>query len=141
MLSVKSVTLSSSFVCKAGEVIFIICCGFCLSQVMVQHLQRQLAQRDAELEQMATLKKREAELRQQVDQLQDKLREAKRTQAPVCVTLCVRVCMCERDRVHVFVRACVYVSVCGHCMHVCVNSILKTLFYKDCSLGSVKTNN
>ena len=87
---------------------------------MVQHLQRQLAQRDAELEQMATLKKREAELRQQVDQLQDKLREAKRTQAPVCVTLCVRVCMCERDRVHVFVHACVYVCICVWALHACI---------------------
>ena len=137
--------MSSSVVRKADEVIFIICCGFCLCQVMVQHLQRQLAQRDAELEQMAALKKREAELRQQVDQLQDKLREAKRTQAPVCVTLCVHVCMC--DRVHVFVCAymcvcvCVCVCACVHCMQVCVNSNLKTLFYKDCSLGLVKTNN
>ena len=84
----------------------------------MQHLQRQLAQRDAELEQMAALKKREAELRQQVDQLQDKLREAKRTQAPVCVTLCVHVCMCERDRVHVFVCACVYLCVGIACMYM-----------------------
>ena len=66
---------------------------FPLCQVMVQHLQRQLAQREAELEQMAALKKREAELKQQVDQLQDKLREAKRTQAPVCVIVCVCVCV------------------------------------------------
>jgi hypothetical protein len=51
---------------------------------MVQHLQRQLAQRDAELEQMAGLKKRESELKEQVETLQEKLREAKRSQAPVC---------------------------------------------------------
>ncbi|KAK7497270.1 hypothetical protein BaRGS_00011564 [Batillaria attramentaria] len=51
-------------------------------EVMVQHLQRQLAQREAEVEQMAGLKKREAELKDQVETLQEKLREAKRTQAP-----------------------------------------------------------
>ncbi|XP_070189405.1 centrosomal protein of 162 kDa-like [Littorina saxatilis] len=51
-------------------------------EVMVQHLQRQLAQREAELEQTTALKKREAELKEQVDSLQEKLREARRSQAP-----------------------------------------------------------
>ncbi|XP_076466484.1 centrosomal protein of 162 kDa-like [Babylonia areolata] len=51
-------------------------------EVMVQHLQRQLASKEAEVEQAGALKKAEAELRQKVEDLQDKLREAKRTQAP-----------------------------------------------------------
>lgn len=52
-------------------------------QVMLQHLQRQLAQREVEVEQMAALKKQETELKAQVEMLQEKLREAKRTQTPV----------------------------------------------------------
>lgn len=52
-------------------------------QVMVQHLQRQLAQREAEVDQMSGLQKRDADLQHQVETLQEKLREAKRTQAPV----------------------------------------------------------
>ena len=61
----------------------------------MQHLQRQLAQREAEVEQMAALKKQEGELKQQVEQLQEKLREAKRAHAPVsfCVSGWVRACL------------------------------------------------
>lgn len=51
-------------------------------EVMVQHLQRQLAQREAEVDQLSGLKKREVDLKEQVETLKEKLREAKRTQAP-----------------------------------------------------------
>ena len=70
----------------------------------------------------------------------------------VRVGMCVRACMCVHI-VYVFV----YLAVCmclQICMHECVKSVcvcarkrereslnskLKTLFYKDCSLRSVKT--
>ncbi|KAL8611463.1 hypothetical protein ACOMHN_014518 [Nucella lapillus] len=51
-------------------------------EVMVQHLQRQLAVMEEEVEEMGGVKKREGELRQRAEDLQEKLREAKRTQAP-----------------------------------------------------------
>lgn len=54
---------------------------------MVQHLQKQLALREAELEQMVSLKKHETELKAEVEKLGEKLREAKRTQTPVRKTI------------------------------------------------------
>ncbi|BFZ09746.1 hypothetical protein BsWGS_12785 [Bradybaena similaris] len=51
-------------------------------EVMIRHLQAQLKKSMSEVEQLSLVKAKEPQLQKQVDELQEKLREAKRVQAP-----------------------------------------------------------
>lgn len=50
---------------------------------MIRHLQAQLKKSMSEVEQLSHVKAKEPHLQKQIDELQEKLREAKRVQAPV----------------------------------------------------------